>query len=223
MSELNGDPIPVVLIDDHPVFRIGMAALLNSLSGISVVAQAADVEQARNVLEAADHDTVVVMDIDLGGASGIELTRDLVSRRPWLKVLMMTMHEDDDAVAASIRAGARGYLVKSASPEQVDRAVRAVAAGEMILAPAVAERAMAYVMGGRSSLRAPFPQLTNREREILDLVARGFDNAAIARRLTLSPKTVRNTVANVLTKLQVPDRSAAILRARAEGLGGADT
>jgi DNA-binding NarL/FixJ family response regulator len=135
-------------------------------------------------------------------------------------VLVVSMHETDDAVVAAVRAGARGYLVKSASPEEVERAVLAVAGGAMILSPTVAERAMAYVVGGRASARVPFPQLTDREREVLDLVAAGLDNTAISRRLALSPKTVRNVVANVLTKLAVRDRSAAIVRAREEGLGG---
>lgn len=216
---MTSSSIPVILIDDHPVFRIGMAALLDSLEGISVVAQAADAAQARDVLATADPNAVIVMDLDLGDGSGVDLTRDLLRARPGANVLVMTMHEDDDAVIASIRAGARGYLVKSASPEQVDRAVRAVAGGEMILAPAVAERAMGYVLGGRAAVRVPFPQLTDREREILDLVASGHDNLGIARRLSLSPKTVRNHVANVLAKLALRDRAAAIVRAREEGLG----
>ncbi|GAB2608010.1 hypothetical protein GCM10027067_19420 [Pseudactinotalea suaedae] len=164
----------------------------------------------------------MLMDIDLGDGSGVDLTRDLLRDRPDLRVLVVTMHEDDDAVVAAVRAGARGYLVKSSPPDAVERAVRAVAAGEMILSPAVAERAMAYVLGGQRAARVPFPQLTAREREVLDLLAHGLDNTAIARRLTLSPKTVRNTVATVLAKLSLRDRSAAIVRARAEGLGGGD-
>jgi DNA-binding NarL/FixJ family response regulator len=138
---------------------------------------------------------------------------------PGLRVLVITMREDDDSVVASIRAGAAGYLLKGASPEEVERAVRAVANGEMILGPRVAARAMAVVTAGRTAARVPFPELTDREREVLDLVARGLDNTTISRRLVLSPKTVRNVVANVLTKIAVPDRSAAIIRAREEGLG----
>jgi DNA-binding NarL/FixJ family response regulator len=159
------------------------------------------------------------MDLHLGDDSGIDLTRSLLARRPELKILVITMREDDDAVVASVRAGARGYLLKAAAPEEVERAIRAVANGEMILGPAVAERAMAYLMSGRSATRLPLPELTDREREILDLVARGLDNVAISRRLSLSSKTVRNHVSNILTKLRVPDRSAAIVRAREEGLG----
>jgi DNA-binding NarL/FixJ family response regulator len=212
----------VALVDDHPVFRIGMTALLGSLPGIEVVGAAAGAREARALLagEAPEPVDVVVMDLDLGDGSGVDVTRDLLTARPDVAVLVMSMHEDDDAVVAAVRAGARGYLVKSAPPDQVERAVRAVAAGEMILGPSVAARAMAYVLGGRTAVRVPFPRLTDREREVLDLVAGGHDNVVIARRLGLSAKTVRNHVANVLTKLEVPDRSAAIVRARAEGLGG---
>jgi DNA-binding NarL/FixJ family response regulator len=215
--------VRVALVDDHPVFRIGMAALLGSLAGVEVVGTAAGAAEARALLAGGDAVgvDVVVMDLDLGDGSGVDVTREVVAARPATAVLVMSMHEDDDAVVAAVRAGARGYLVKSAPPEQVERAVRAVAAGEMILGPSVAERAMAYVLGGRSAVRVPFPRLTDREREVLDLVAGGHDNVVIARRLGLSAKTVRNHVANVLTKLEVPDRSAAIVRARAEGLGGA--
>jgi DNA-binding NarL/FixJ family response regulator len=213
----------VALVDDHPVFRIGMTALLGSLPGIEVVGTAAGAQEARTLLAGAAPEPVdvVVMDLDLGDGSGVDVTRDLLAARPEVAVLVMSMHEDDDAVVAAVRAGARGYLVKSAPPDQVERAVRAVAAGEMILGPSVAARAMAYVLGGRTAVRVPFPRLTDREREVLDLVAGGHDNVVIARRLGLSAKTVRNHVANVLTKLEVPDRSAAIVRARAEGLGGA--
>lgn len=212
--------VRVTLVDDHPVFRIGMAALLDSLEGVTVVAQAAGAAAARDLFAGSHETDVVLMDLDLGDGSGIDVTRDLLRARPELKVLVVTMREDDDAVVAAVRAGARGYLVKSSPPDAVERAVRAVAQGEMILSPTVAERAMAYVLGGQRAARLPFPQLTGREREVLDLVARGLDNTAIAHRLSLSPKTVRNTVATVLAKLSLRDRSAAIVTARAEGLGG---
>ncbi|WP_069387105.1 response regulator [Cellulosimicrobium cellulans] len=226
--------VDVVVVDDHPLFRLGLVALLGSLDGVRVVGQAASAAQARGLLGldgSADRagaaeasvaqPDVVLMDVDLTDGSGVDVTRDLVRARPGVRVLVVTMHEDADVVVAAVRAGARGYLVKSASPAEVERAVRSVADGAMILAPAVAERAMAYVVGGRSAARVPFPQLTDREREVLDLVAAGLDNTAISRRLALSPKTVRNHVTNVLTKLAVRDRAAAIVRAREEGLGGA--
>lgn len=225
--------IRVTVVDDHPVFRLGMAALLDSFDGVRVVGQAASAVQARSLLglappgERAGADgagttpDVVLMDLDLGDGSGVDVTRELVRADPGARVLVVTMHEDDDAVVAAVRAGARGFLVKSASPAEVERAVRAVADGAMILSPSVADRAMAYVVGGRAAARVPFPQLTDREREVLDLVAAGLDNASISRRLVLSPKTVRNHVANVLAKLAVGDRAAAIVRAREEGLGTA--
>jgi DNA-binding NarL/FixJ family response regulator len=191
--------------------------LLNSLDGIEVRAQAATAAEAHAVVD--DSIDVVLMDLHLGDDSGIETTRDLLRRLPDAKVLVITMQEDDESVVAAVRAGARGYLLKGASPDEVERGVRAVANGEVILGPKVAARAMATVTSGRSAVRVPFPELSAREREVLDLVARGFDNATISRRLVLSPKTVRHHVSNVLTKLAVPDRAAAIIKARGEGLG----
>ena len=207
----------VVIVDDHPVFRMGMAGLLSSLAGIEVVGQAASPAELLAQVDATVD--VVLMDLHLGEHSGVECTRDVVRRLPHVRVLVITMEEDDEAVVASVRAGASGYLLKSASPEEVERAVRAVANGEMILGPKVAARAMATLASGRTAVRLPFPELSDREREVLDLVARGLDNAQIARRLTLSPKTVRNHVSSVLTKLGLPDRSAAIIAARDAGLG----
>ena len=197
------DPIRVAVVDDHPVIR--------------VVGQAEDAAQALALpLEDVD---VVLMDLHLGEDSGIETTREIVRRDPDARVLVITMREDDDAVASCLRVGARGYLLKGAGPAEVERAVRAVANGEVILGPTVAARAVAALTSGRSAVRVPFPELTDREREVLDLVARGHDNLTISRRLVLSPKTVRNVVSNVLTKLAVRDRAAAIVRAREEGLG----
>ncbi|MFC7491035.1 MULTISPECIES: response regulator [unclassified Knoellia] len=207
----------VAVVDDHPVFRLGMAGLLDSLPGITVTGQAADAAEAL-ALPLEDLD-VILMDLNLGKDSGIETTREIVRRDPGARILVVTMREDDDAVASCMRVGARGYLLKGAGPDEVERAVRAVAHGEVILGAAVANRAVATLTSGRSAVRVPFPELTDREREVLDLVARGHDNLTIARRLVLSPKTVRNVVSNVLTKLAVRDRSAAVVRAREEGLG----
>ncbi|MGN6300523.1 MAG: response regulator [Angustibacter sp.] len=211
--------IRVVVVDDHPMFRLGMVAMLGSLEGIEVAGQADSAEAAFAVVDAAVEPVdVVLMDLHLGADSGVETTRELVRRHPDLRVLVVTMLEDDDSVVASVRAGARGYLLKGATPVEVERAVRAVANGEVILGPAVAARALAQLTGARQAV-SPFPTLTDRELEVLDLVARGLDNTSISRRLVLSPKTVRNHVSNVLTKLAVPDRSAAIVRAREAGLG----
>jgi DNA-binding NarL/FixJ family response regulator len=210
-----------MVVDDHPVFRMGMAGLLSSLGGIDVVAQAASGAEAVAAAGSTPMD-VVLMDLHLGEESGIEATREIVRRHPEVRVLVVTMQEDDESVVASMRAGARGYLLKGASPEEVERALRAVANDEVILGAKVAARAMAAVTAGRTAARVPFPELTDREREVLDLVARGFDNTTISRRLVLSPKTVRNHVANVLNKIGAPDRSAAIVLAREGGLGGED-
>ncbi|MGV9735145.1 response regulator [Rhodococcus aetherivorans] len=209
--------IAVAVVDDHPVFRLGLVALLGTLDGIEVVAQASSVAEALEVIT-ADVD-VVLMDLELGDGSGIEATRQLLGRFPELRVLVVTMHEDEESLVASVRAGARGYLVKGADPSGVERAIRAVADGEVIVGAAVAAKAIGAMAASRTLAPAVFPELTDREREVLDLMARGHDNAAIARRLVLSPKTVRNHVSNVLGKLGAADRSTAIVRAREAGLG----
>ncbi|WP_233493837.1 response regulator [Desertihabitans brevis] len=213
-----GEPIRVVVVDDHPLFRLGMTGLLSSLPGVRVTGQAADAAAAHQ--QVRDDTDVVLMDLHLGAESGIQLTRELVRLRPALAVLVITSSEEDEAVVAAVRAGARGYLLKTAGPAEVERAVRAVANGEVILGPEVAARALSALVSGRTAVRLPFPELSDREREVLDLMARGLDNTAISRRLVLSPKTVRNHVSNVLTKLGVPNRSVAIVRAREGGLGG---
>lgn len=209
----------VVVVDDHPVFRMGMVALLGSLAGFEVVGEAASADEAVAVVLAAEVD-VVIMDLHLGASSGVDATRTLTQQAPSVGVLVVTMMDDDDSVFASMRAGARGYLLKGAAPEEIERAVRAVANGEVLLGPAVAARAVSYLAAARSSSASPFPELTDRELEVLEQVARGHDNATIARRLSLAPKTVRNHLSNILTKLQVLDRSQAIVRAREAGLGG---
>ncbi|MFC8619763.1 response regulator [Micromonospora purpureochromogenes] len=215
---MTAEVIRVAVVDDHPVFRLGMTALLASTPGLEVVGEAADADGALRVADLHRPD-VVVMDLHLGGRSGVEATREIVARHPGTGVLVVTMLDDDDWVFAALRAGARGYLLKGAAPAEVDRAVRAVANGEVLLGPVVAARAVSFLAGARSGAAAPFPELTDREREVLDLVAQGLSNVIIARRLTLSPKTVRNHLSNVLTKLQVADRSQAIVRAREAGLG----
>lgn len=208
----------VLVVDDHPVFRMGLAALLSSIDGMTVVGEAADVEGAVE-LAVTLHPDVVVMDLHLGEGSGIEATRRILALDPEIGVLAVTMMDDDDSVFAAMRAGARGYLLKGASPDDIERAVRAVARGEVLLGPQVASRALGFMTDSQSAQTLAFPQLTVREREVLDLVARGLDNTSISRRLSLSPKTVRNHLSNVFTKLQVVDRSQAIVRAREAGLG----
>lgn len=210
-------PITVAVVDDHPVFRLGMVALLETLRDVTVVAEAASAAEGAQL--PTDGLDVVVMDLQLGDGSGVETTRDLLRRAPHLRVLVVTMHEDDESVVASIRAGAHGYLLKGATPDEVERAVRAVANGELILGARIAARATGHLTGSRTADRHPFPELTLREREVLDLLARGYDTPVISRRLVLSPKTVRNHVASILTKIGAPDRPAAIVLARERGLG----
>jgi DNA-binding NarL/FixJ family response regulator len=219
MSDVSA-PLRVVVVDDHPVFRMGMVALLGSIDGIEVVGEAADADSAVDTALTTTPD-VVVMDLHLGQGSGIDATRRIVSVRPEIGVLAVTMMDDDDSVFAAMRAGARGYLLKGASPEDIERALHAVARGEVLLGSQIAARAVGFMTDAQSSQNLAFPQLTSREREILDLVARGLDNTSISRRLSLSPKTVRNHLSNVFTKLQVVDRAQAIVRAREAGLGGA--
>jgi DNA-binding NarL/FixJ family response regulator len=207
----------LVVVDDHPVFRMGMVALLASLDGFEVVGEADDLRGSIDTVVELRPD-VVLMDLNLGEESGVVATREIVARCPDVGVLVVTMLDDDDNVLAALRAGARGYVLKGAGPTEIERAVRAVAAGELLLSPGVAARALPHLAGTRARAQV-FPQLTDRERDVLELVAQGLDNLTIARRLGLSDKTVRNNLSNVLNKLGVADRGAAIARARDAGLG----
>lgn len=212
------DRIRVVVVDDHPVFRIGMATLLDELDSIEVVGQAATESDAVAIVLEQVPD-VVIMDLDLAGGSGAQATRAILRESPGIGVLVITMFEDDEALFGAVRAGARGYLLKGASPDDVEQAVRAVANGAVLLGPQVAQRAVAYLTGARSARSQVFAELTDREREVLELVATGHDNATIARMLFLTNKTVRNYVYGIFTKLGVSDRGNLIIKAREAGLG----
>lgn len=213
------DTLRAVVVDDHPVFRMGMVALLNSLPAIEVVAEAGTVADA--IALVAQHlPDIVVMDLQLPDGSGITATKTIVADNPRIGVLVVTMFADDDAVFAAMRAGARGYLVKGAGQDEIERAIRAVGHGEVILGSPIAQRAAALFAVRTAS--STFPQLTAREHEVLNLLAQGLDNHAIGRRLDVNEKTVRNHVSNVFTKLQVIDRSQAIVKAREAGLGRND-
>lgn len=210
-------PLRVVLADDHPVVRAGLAALLSSLAGVEVVGVATTGREA--VREVVTHrPDVAVLDLQMPELDGFAATRELGRVAPDVPVLVLTMHEDDDSVFAAMRAGARGYLVKGAEQEEIERAIRGVAAGEAIFGPGVAQRVLGY-FSSPPATAAPFPELSAREREILDLLAAGLPNAAIANRLGVAPKTVANNVSAIFTKLQVADRAQAIVRARDAGLG----
>jgi DNA-binding NarL/FixJ family response regulator len=212
--------VRVVLADDHPVVRAGLSALLTSMADIEVVAVAADGHAA--VREVVLHrPDVAVLDLQMPGQDGSAATREIRRAAPEVAVLVLTMFDDDDSVFTAMRAGARGYVVKGAEQEEIGRAIRAVASGEAIFGPGVAERVLRY-FAAPPPVADPFPELTAREREILGFIARGLSNSAIAARLALSPKTVANHISSIFTKLQVADRTQAMLRAREAGLGGPD-
>ncbi|MGH3849461.1 MAG: response regulator [Pseudonocardiaceae bacterium] len=209
--------VSVVLADDHPMFLEGLKIALTASEGITVLAEASTGEEA--IQMAAHHQPdVVLMDINMPGINGIEATQQIVGASPHIGVLVLTMFHQDENVFRAMRAGARGYLLKGADQAEIARAIRSVAAGDAIFGPALARRLIGYFAAGRGSA-LPFAGLTEREREVLELVAQGCNNPDIARRLYLSPKTVRNHVSNVFAKLQVTSRAQAIIRAREAGLG----
>ncbi len=208
----------VLIADDHPVFRYGLRALIAAEPGMELVGEATDGEEAVALVSSLQPD-VVLMDLNMPGTNGIEATRRITPASPSAGVLVVTML-DDESVFAAMRAGARGYLLKGAEADETLRAIRAVGNGEVIFSPGVARRVMEY--WGAPKPPAPpeaFPELSEREREVLDLIARGLTNAAVAERLVITPKTVRNHISNIFSKLQVAHRSEAIVRAREAGLG----
>jgi DNA-binding NarL/FixJ family response regulator len=216
MTTSEAAAITVLLADDHPVVRSGLAALLATLPGITVVAEADSGDAA--VREVARlHPDVVVMDLRMPGLDGVEATRAIADRHPETAVLVLTMFGEDSLVDQALRAGARGYLLKSARQAEIERAIRAVAAGEVIFGNAVAARVLTTLTSG--TRRPALPPLSPREREVLDLIATGATNTAIAHRLTLSPKTVGNHVSAIFVKLGVSTRGEAIVIAKDAGLG----
>lgn len=209
----------VLLVDDHPLFLDGLRAALAGADDLEVVGEAHDVAGALAEAERLAPD-LVLMDLNLPDGSGIDATRTLLRSRPELLVLVITMSADDDAVVAAMQAGARGFVVKGSGRAELLGAVRAVAARGAVFSPAVADRLADWFSGrGPAPVPTAFGRLSARELEVLELMARGYDNRRIARELVLSDKTVRNHVSNVLTKLDAEDRTDAVLRARAAGLG----
>jgi len=212
------EQLRILLADDHPLFRDGLKALLASVADAEVVGEAATgTEVIARALELQPD--VVVMDLHMPELNGIEATRRVVESSPHVGVLVLTMVEDDDAVFAAMRAGARGYLLKGSNQAEIVHAIRAVGSGEAVFGPPIARRLIEYFSSSPSGPPQAFPQLTQREREVLDLIAQGESNAAIAQRLVLSQKTVRNHVSNIFTKLRVADRAQAIVKAREAGMG----
>ena len=214
--------IRVLLADDHEAFRAGLRALLSTADGVVVVGEAATGDGAVQAARRAQPD-VVLMDLNMPGTDGIEATRRITDESPHVAVLVLTMYEDQDSVFEAVRAGARGYVLKGAQRAELLRAIRAVASGEAIFGPTVARRLVAYFARPQpADARTAFPELTERELGILELVARGRTNTEITTQLVVSPKTVRNHVSNIFAKLQVRDRAEAIVRAREAGLGTHD-
>ena len=214
--------IRILIADDHPLFRGGLRALLESVSDTEVVGEATSGHEAVELARRLTPD-VVVMDINMPDLNGIEATRQIIQETRDIHILVMTMHEDDESVFAALRAGARGYQLKGAAQTETLRAIRAVANGEAILGPGIAARLQRYLTAPpMADPGDSFPQLTERELEVLHLLAQRLSNAEIAARLFLSQKTVRNYVSGILAKLQVADRAEARLVARAAGLGATD-
>ena len=209
----------VLLVDDHPLVRNGLRALLASVPSMTVVGEATNGEEA--IAQAAElQPDIILMDLHMPRLNGVEATRRIVQAHPHIAILVLTMLEDDASVFAAMRAGARGYLLKGADQADVLRAIGAAAHGEAIFSPPIARRLMQYFANMQPILpQAAFPDLTEREREILGLIAMGKSNAEIAEELVLSLKTVSNHASNIFSKLQVVDRAQAVLRARQAGLG----
>jgi DNA-binding NarL/FixJ family response regulator len=211
--------IRVLIVDDHPLFRDGMRGLLGSLPNTEVVGEASSGEKAVQLAKELQPD-VILMDIKMPGINGIEATREILHANPRIGVLVVTMFEDNDSVFAAMRAGAKGYLLKDSSGEEVVHAIRAVASGEAIFGPGIAQRLLSFFSSPSPTVPPrTFPELTEREEEVLSLVAQGKSNEQIAKELFLSLKTVRNHASNIFLKLQVADRAQAVIRAREAGMG----
>lgn len=213
------ETVAILIADDHAGFRAGLRALLTAVPGVEVVGEAATGDEAVAQARSLQPD-VVLMDIQMPRLDGIAATQQIVATSPHIAVLVLTMFEDDESVFSAMRAGARGYLLKGADRAEIVRAITAVARGEAIFGRSIARRLMEYFAAPRAAFPdLAFPELTEREREVLELIAEGFANPVIATRLFLSSKTVRNHVSNIFSKLQVADRAQAIVRAREAGLG----
>lgn len=216
------NPIRLVIADDHTLFREGVRAILGAQSEIEIVGEAANGAEAV-ALAAAELPDVILMDVQMPEMNGLAATEKILDASPHIGIIVLTMLEDDDSVFAAMRAGARGYVLKGADKAEMLRAIYAVAQGEALFGSAIAKRMVRFFQDvrGMKNLAPPraFPELTEREVELLDLIARGYNNGEIAEKLVLSPKTVSNHISNIFSKLQVADRAQAIVRARQAGLG----
>jgi DNA-binding NarL/FixJ family response regulator len=209
-----------LIVDDHPLFRKGMRSLLETMPDIEGKGEASSGQEAVEMALRLTPD-VVLMDLQMAGGNGLSATRELTRTCPGTHILVVTLFEDDDSIFTALKAGARGYILKDADEEEMMRAIRSVGEGEAIFSPAIAIRLMDYFTESRAQVpKDVFPELTEREREILRLIARGDRNAEIAEHFVISIKTVRNHVSNIYSKLQVADRAQAVIRARDAGLAG---
>jgi DNA-binding NarL/FixJ family response regulator len=211
-------PLRVAIVDDHPMFRMGLAAAIGEMDGIVLVGDAQRADQVPELVSSCEPD-VLLLDIRLEDGSGLEVNRWLSEHHPHVRVIMLTMSDDHDTVLTALRDGASGYLVKGVGPERVEHALRVAAAGDVVLDHNLVVAVSQLAHERRQGPARPFPQLTQREFDILCLIAEGFDNQAIARDLFLSPKTVRNHVSNVFAKIHATDRAHAIVLARRDGVG----
>jgi DNA-binding NarL/FixJ family response regulator len=213
------DPVRVLVADDHPIFRDGLRALLATDQEIELVGEASDGAAVQALVDELQPD-IVLMDLHMPDVDGVTATRQIAQRSPHVGVIVLTMFDDDDSVFAAMRAGARGYLLKGTNQSDLIRAIHLVAGGGAMFGTAVAQRVLEFFSRPRRTASPiAFPQLTDREHEVLELIAHGHNNASIASRLHISDKTVRNHVSNIFTKLSVADRAEAVVRAREAGLG----
>jgi DNA-binding NarL/FixJ family response regulator len=215
---VSGHSLRVAIVDDHPMFRMGLTAAIGDMEGIELVGDAQRADQVASLIATTSPD-VLLLDVRLPDGSGLEVNRWIAANHPEVRVVMLTMSEDSDTALTALRDGASGYLIKGAGPQRVEGALRAAAAGDVVLDQSLAQAVSELVAARRTSPSRPFPELTDREFDVLSLLAEGMDNNTIARRLVLSPKTVRNHVSNVFAKIHANDRPHAVVLARRMGLG----
>jgi DNA-binding NarL/FixJ family response regulator len=215
------DTLTILIADDHPVFRKGLRALLTSMPVVDLVGEASSGAEAVRLAEQLQPD-VVLMDLQMPGGGGLTAIREIVQTSPHIRILVVTMFQDDDSIFAAMRAGARGYVLKDMDDEDITRAIISVGNGDAIFSPAIAERMMRFFSARPALPVEVFPDLTESERNVLRLMAEGVNNEAIAKQLSFSTKTVRNYVSNIFSKLQVADRAQAIVKAREAGMGKGD-